>query len=437
MRIIRSAVVFLITCGFAFLAVAPCRRTRMKIGSRTPCCCISAIPAGGRRTTMRMRVWTMMPRPRCWPRGIATTQPLTMGRRIEKCALLSQAYVRTGDDRFKAAALRGIRFMLEAQSAHGGWPQRYPEPKGYAKHITFNDGAMIGVMTVLRDIAAAKAPYEFVDDETRMRSAAAVDKGIECILKCQIVVDGTKTVWCAQHDEKTLAPARARSYELPSLSGGESVRIVRFLMQIEDPDREIVEAVEAAIAWYEESKLHGIRLVRKEDPTTPGRFDKVVIEDPEAPPMWARFCQIGTNQPIFCSRDGIPRQRLADISYERRNGYSWLGILRPGSAGERLPGLACKYRRSRIRDRDRGRRRRRRQPERFLRNRLPTSGPGFPQDCIEVQRETGAGEDRKASGQSAVRRREAVGAAIRQLLRQHRLRRGQEPVPVVVGPFHR
>ena len=150
-------------------------------------------------------------------------------------------------------------------------------------------------------------------------------KGIECILKCQIVVDGTKTVWCAQHDGETLAPAKARSYELPSLSGGESVRIVQFLMQIENPDRRIVEAVEAAIAWYEDAALHGIRLVRKEAPSAPEGFDRFVIEDPEAPPMWARFYQIGTNQPIFCSRDGIPRQRLADISHERRNGYSWLG----------------------------------------------------------------------------------------------------------------
>ena len=41
--------------------------------------------------------------------------------------------------------------------------------------------------------------------------------------------------------------------------------------------------------------------------------------------MWARFYEIGTNRPIFCSRDGVPRKTLAEISCERRNGYSWLG----------------------------------------------------------------------------------------------------------------
>jgi PelA/Pel-15E family pectate lyase len=41
--------------------------------------------------------------------------------------------------------------------------------------------------------------------------------------------------------------------------------------------------------------------------------------------MWARFYEIGTNKPIFCSRDGIPKATLAEISHERRTGYSWLG----------------------------------------------------------------------------------------------------------------
>jgi len=66
-------------------------------------------------------------------------------------------------------------------------------------------------------------------------SNQAVLKGIECILKCQIVVDGKKQAWCAQHDEKNFAPADARTYEKASLSGSESVGIVDFLMQIENP----------------------------------------------------------------------------------------------------------------------------------------------------------------------------------------------------------
>ena len=43
------------------------------------------------------------------------------------------------------------------------------------------------------------------------------------------------TAWCAQYDEVSLLPAKARAFELPSLSGEESVGIVRFLMDTEQP----------------------------------------------------------------------------------------------------------------------------------------------------------------------------------------------------------
>jgi lysophospholipase L1-like esterase len=49
-----------------------------------------------------------------------------------------------------------------------------------------------------------------------------------------------------------------------------------------------------------------------------------VVEDTSAPDLWARFYEIGTNQPIFSDRDGVAKRTLAEIGYERRNGYSWL-----------------------------------------------------------------------------------------------------------------
>jgi hypothetical protein len=85
-----------------------------------------------------------------------------------------------------------------------------------------------------------------------------------------------------------------------------------------------------ALAWFERSKLQGIKLVSVEDAAQPDGFDRIVVQDPTAPPMWARFYDIPTNRPIFCSRDGVPKRTLAEISYERRNGYSWLGYYAQG-----------------------------------------------------------------------------------------------------------
>ncbi|MCH2062494.1 MAG: pectate lyase [Roseibacillus sp.] len=239
--------------------------------------------------------------------------------------LLAGAFTSTADPRFEKAVLDGIKYLLEAQMANGGWPQRFPGGRGYAAQITFNDNAMIGVMDLLKHIADGHPSFAFVPGRTRRECAEAVERGVACILKCQVVVDGTRTSWCAQHDRHTLRPCRARSYELPSLSGSESVGIVRFLMRIEKPDKNIIRAIESAIAWFKKSKLTGLRLERKTDKSKPNGFDYVVVKDPAAPLLWARFYDLRSNQPIFCGRDGVPKKSLAEIPHERRTGYSWLG----------------------------------------------------------------------------------------------------------------
>ena len=229
----------------------------------------------------------------------------------------------TANARVKTAFLEGIDYLFEAQYPNGGWPQFYPFRGGYSNRITFNDGAMINVMTLFRDIRNRKTDVAFVDSKRRDTAARAIAKGIDCILKCQIVKDGKRLAWCAQHDEKTFQPRPARSYELASLSGSEGVGIVEFLMAIDNPSPKIIAAIEDAVRWFDTAKITGIRRTRKPAPGTEKGYDKVIVPDPDAPPIWARFHQIGTNKPIFCSRDGIPRDNLADISYERRNGYSW------------------------------------------------------------------------------------------------------------------
>jgi PelA/Pel-15E family pectate lyase len=239
--------------------------------------------------------------------------------------LLAKAGRKLGEKRFRESALRGIIYLLDAQYENGGWPQKYPNPTGYHQHVTFNDGAMTGALEVLSAVAQKDRAFSFVPDPIRLRCGKAVENGTDFILRSQIRIKGRLTVWCAQHDRKTLLPAEARSYELPSLSGHESVGIVRFLMSIEQPGERVRASIESAIAWFERAKLIGIRQVLVNAPGTPKETDKKVVRDPDAPPLWGRFYDLKNEKPFFSSRDGIPRDSIDKISYERRNGYSWLG----------------------------------------------------------------------------------------------------------------
>lgn len=239
------------------------------------------------------------------------------GATTDELRFLARVFNENHDNRYKEAFKRGFDYIIDAQYSSGGWPQFYPPGKHYHRYITFNDDAMVRLMYFLRDTWEDDR-YDFLDRNRMNEAREAFEDGIECILKCQIKVDGTLTAWCAQHDENNYKPRPARAFELTSISGSESVGIVRLLMDIDDPEPDVVEAVEAAVAWFREVGLDGIR-VEVED------GDKVVVEKSSAPLLWARFYEIDTNRPIFCGRDGVKKYDLAEIDHERRNHYRWYG----------------------------------------------------------------------------------------------------------------
>lgn len=256
---------------------------------------------------------------------------------------LAKVYRATKLARFKESFLKGFDYLINAQYPNGGWPQFYPLREGYYSHITFNDDAMIGVMKLLKDIAEKKSAFAFIDPQRRAKAELAVARGLQCILKCQVRVDGMLTSWCAQHDEYDYSPAKARTYELPSLSGNESVGVIEFLMGIEKPSDEIKSSIQSAVAWFNKVRIKGITVIEVNDSLKPARKDKIVIKDPSAPHMWARFYEIGTNKPFYCSRNGIKRDNLFEISYERRNHYNWLDYWPQRLLEKEYPGWARKH----------------------------------------------------------------------------------------------
>jgi pectinesterase len=253
--------------------------------------------------------------------GIGAT--IDNGATVKELDFLSKIYEKVQDVRYKKAFLKGINYLIEAQYENGGWPQFYPLEKGdYSTQITYNDNAMVNVMNVMKAIAEKSDRFSIgLDDATILKAKTAFEKGVEIILKTQYKQNGVLTTWCAQHDEKTLLPAKARSYELPSLSGGESPGIVLLLMSIDNPSPEIINSIQSAVTWFNKVKIKGIRM--EEFTNQQGLQDRKVVSDEKAPALWARFYELENNRPFFCDRDGIKKYTIAEIGPERRNGYNW------------------------------------------------------------------------------------------------------------------
>jgi PelA/Pel-15E family pectate lyase len=202
---------------------------------------------------------------------------------------------------YRAAALKGIQYLLDAQYPNGGWPQVYPLQGGYHDAVTFNDDAMVSAIEVLQRAAARQGDFAFVPEALASSARAAVQRGIAAILASQITIDGKRTAWCQQHDAMTLAPVGARNFEPAALTSAESVHILQLLKHVPEQTPEMKAAVDAGVAWLRSTAL-----------PAPGGGKR-----------WARLTDMATMKPIFGDRDRSIHDSVEDLTPERRNGYAW------------------------------------------------------------------------------------------------------------------
>lgn len=234
--------------------------------------------------------------------------------------ILAEAYEINHDPKFKQSFDKAFAFLQKLQYSTGGFSQIYPHNGKYNDYVTFNDEAMVQVLYALQDIANQKAPFiSITDSSQRTKSAEMVSKGVEYIIKAQITVKGEKAAWCAQHNPTTYKPEKARAYELASVSGSESVGVIKFLLTQKN-NQQALEAAESARLWLKARAMKDITYSKKNPPkffsTKSGSY------------CWYRFYDLKNGEGYFCDRDGKVYTNI-DAFYkaapERATGYDWAG----------------------------------------------------------------------------------------------------------------
>jgi PelA/Pel-15E family pectate lyase len=251
----------------------------------------------------------------------------------EQIKFLAGVFTATKRDDVKAALMKGLDYVFAAQYPNGGWPQNYPVERGYHEAITLNDDAMVHILEVLHDLAEGDNHFAFADAALKQRAQAAFDKGIANIAAMQVRIDGQPTVWCAQHHPLTLEPVKARAKEPPSLSGGESANLVKFLMRSGPTTPEVVAIIEAALKWFDARRLTGLRKTKNDQ----GKTD--YIADPASTDvLWARFYDLQTAKPIFAgAQDGIVYHTFHEMAAKNKVAYDFFSTRPAELLGKELP----------------------------------------------------------------------------------------------------
>jgi len=240
------------------------------------------------------------------------------GATLGELRFLARIYRVTLDATYRTAFEKGLKYVIDAQYPTGGWAQSSPPPKTSNRRILFEGNSMVSIMTFLHDVANAKR-YSFVRKDNRDAARNSLNLGVECIVKSQILDDNeVRTIWCARHDERTLEPASGRRSDPAMLDTIDSAGILLLLMNLENPDLPTIRAVHAGCTWFENAVQSSMRVEARDG-------DFFVVPDLDAPPLWARYYEIGKNRPVFTTRMGVQKLRMAEIERERRAEMPWYG----------------------------------------------------------------------------------------------------------------
>ena len=238
---------------------------------------------------------------------------------------LARVYQQLPNQKYIAAIEMGVDWLIEAQ---------HPGSGGFAgadvNAITYNDDVMTGTLQVLRQIGFDDELYGFLNQDIRQKALSAYEKGLDCILKTQIIINDELTAWGQQHSHESLEPIWARDYEPPSITANESVGILVLLMEIENPSPEIKAAIIAGCEWLASVKISGIKITRiPAEPVVIGgrysEYEQIEEPAPDSYSLWARFYDLQTQKPVFYDWGRKQVSSFNELSRERRGGYHYYG----------------------------------------------------------------------------------------------------------------
>lgn len=217
--------------------------------------------------------------------------------------------------RIAQAIERAIALILQAQYPNGGFPQSYPLRGGYHDAVTLNDNALYQLMQLLWQVAN-EPRFAMLADTTKTAAGAAFYRAVDWLLANQVMVNGKRAVWGAQHHPLSGEPVAARKFEQVALVSSESAKLLQLLLRYAPDYPGVAPSLADAADWLREHQIKDKDRYRDSD-------GRLALIDSPGKVIWSRFYDLKTGRPVFFDRDGKTYSDVSQISLERQRGYGW------------------------------------------------------------------------------------------------------------------
>lgn len=225
---------------------------------------------------------------------------------------------------------------------NGGVPLYYPKSKNekWKNNISIKNGNFINYIRCIETLLKNEDVLISKHKEIKQKFSLLKEiykKSLNLILKLQINVGDKLTIWGQYYDKNTYDPVEGNSNEPIGLCSLESAQILLYLMEFENPTKNIINSIIAGCKWFEEYKIKNwIQIFDKKKynyDDSDLNINQTLLEkykyDAFSDKMYlhARYYDFDSEEPFFLENNNVyTLETFNEMSVEFRNSEYLIGM---------------------------------------------------------------------------------------------------------------
>jgi PelA/Pel-15E family pectate lyase len=255
--------------------------------------------------------------------------------------LIIEQFLKTKESNLLLSIHKTIDYLITISSEYnnGGIPLYYPklDDDDWKYNISMKNGNYINYLRTIEIILNSDDLLEYINSKLESLKNA-YKKSLNLLLKLQINVGKTKTIWSQYYDKDDLSPVRGNDNEPMGLCSLESAQILLYLMDFEIPTNNIKNAIIAGCEWFKNNKVSGWVQVFEKKSYDPNDKDNMTEQQtmlipynytpfPDKMTMHSRYYDFENLKPVFQENNIIfALETFNDMSVEHRNNEFHIGM---------------------------------------------------------------------------------------------------------------